>query len=340
MVSGLETAAKQDFMSPGAAASGPLLAVEGLTTVFDTPSGRLTGVDDVALTVGRGEIVAVVGESGCGKTVLSLSVLGLVPPPGRVAAGQAVFDGRNLLSLSKRELRAVRGARASMIFQEPMTSLNPVLTIGDQVAEPVRTHRGVGKRQALDEAAAMLAKVGLPDPSRRLQSYPHELSGGQRQRVMIAMALILSPELLIADEPTTALDVTVQRQILDLLLERSRDAGASLVLITHNLGVVAQTADAVAVMYAGRIVEYAPVGLFFAGPAHPYGQGLLASLPRLEARGQRLAAIPGMVPSLSRLPSGCHFHPRCPRAFGPCAGQTPPLFALADGRRVRCWLYG
>ncbi|WP_300158134.1 ABC transporter ATP-binding protein [Solidesulfovibrio sp.] len=318
----------------------PLLSVENLTTVFDTPSGALAAVDGVDLAVGRGEIVAVVGESGCGKTVLSLSVLGLVPPPGRVASGRAVFAGRDLLSLSARELRAVRGARASMIFQEPMTSLNPVLTIGDQVAEPVRVHKGLPRGQALEAAREMLSRVGLPDPARRMGGYPHELSGGQRQRVMIAMALILSPELLIADEPTTALDVTVQRQILDLMTALARDTGTAVVLVTHNLGVVAQTADAVAVMYAGRLVEYARVETFFQGPAHPYAQGLLASLPRLSARGGRLSPIPGMVPSLSALPSGCHFHPRCPRAFGPCAGEVPPFFTLPDGRRARCWLYG
>ncbi len=318
----------------------PLLSVKNLTTVFDTPAGALTAVDDVDLAVGRGEIVAVVGESGCGKTVLSLSVLGLVPPPGRVASGRALFSGRDLLSLSERELRTVRGAKASMIFQEPMTSLNPVLTVGDQVAEPVRVHKGLPRGQALEAAREMLARVGLPDPARRMGGYPHELSGGQRQRVMIAMALILSPELLIADEPTTALDVTVQRQILDLMTALARDTGTAVILVTHNLGVVAQTADAVAVMYAGRLVEHARVETFFDGPAHPYSQGLLASLPRLSARGGRLSPIPGMVPSLADLPSGCHFHPRCPRAFGPCAGEVPPLFPLPDGRRARCWLYG
>ena len=317
-----------------------LLSVENLTTVFDTPAGPLPAVDGVDLAVKRGEIVAVVGESGCGKTVLSLSVLGLVPPPGRMAAGKAFFAGCDLLALSERELQAVRGARASMIFQEPMTSLNPVLAIGDQVAEPVRAHRRVSRAQALEAAEAMLAKVGLPDPARRMRGYPHELSGGQRQRVMIAMALILSPELLIADEPTTALDVTVQRQILDLMTHLARDTGTAVILVTHNLGVVAQTADAVAVMYAGRLVEYARVETFFAGPAHPYSQGLLASLPRLAGRGGRLSSIPGMVPSLAALPPGCHFHPRCPRAFGPCAGQAPPFFTLPDGRRARCWLYG
>lgn len=338
-MSGLAATAEQDFMSPGQAGPGPLLSVAGLTTVFEPPSGRLTAVDGVDLDVFRGQILAVVGESGCGKTMLSLSVLGLVPPPGRVVSGRAVFAGRDLLALSEGERRAVRGARASMIFQEPMTSLNPVLPIGEQVAEPVRVHRRASKREALGAAAAMLAKVGLPDPARVLSRYPHELSGGQRQRAMIAMALILSPQLLIADEPTTALDVTVQRQILDLVSGLSRDTGTAVVLVTHNLGVVAQVADAVAVMYAGRLVEDAPVEAFFEGPAHPYGQGLLASLPRLADRGRRLSAIPGMVPSLSRLPSGCHFHPRCPRAFGPCAGEVPPFFPLPDGRRVRCWLY-
>ncbi|EFL50351.1 oligopeptide/dipeptide ABC transporter, ATPase subunit [Solidesulfovibrio fructosivorans JJ]] len=316
-----------------------LLSVENLTTVFDAPRGALTAVDGVDLAIGRGEVVAVVGESGCGKTVLSLSVLGLVPPPGRVVSGKAVFDGRDILALPERERRAIRGSRASMIFQEPMTSLNPVLTIGDQVAEPVRIHRKASRREAMDAAAAMASRVGLPDVSKRLSAYPHELSGGQRQRVMIAMALILSPELLIADEPTTALDVTVQRQILDLMLGLTRDSGTAIALITHNLGVVAQTADAVAVMYSGRVVEYAGVRAFFDGPAHPYSQGLLASLPRLSDRG-RLTPIAGTVPSLSALPTGCHFHPRCPRAFAPCAHEAPPFFTLDNGRRARCWLYG
>jgi len=317
-----------------------LLQVENLTTVFDTASGPVVAVDDVSCSVARGEVLAVVGESGCGKTVLSLSILGLVSSPGRVVSGRALFAGRDILALPERERRAIRGRRASMIFQEPMTALNPVLTIGDQVAEPVRIHHHTSRREALATAEAMLARVGLPEPGRRLGSYPHELSGGQRQRVMIAMALILSPELLLADEPTTALDVTVQRQILDLMLGLAREAGTAIVLVTHNLGVVAQTADNVAVMYSGRMVEYAPVAAFFEGPAHPYGQGLLASLPRLSDRGHRLSPISGTVPSLSALPAGCHFHPRCPRAFAPCFREAPPLFALGDGRFARCWLHG
>jgi oligopeptide/dipeptide ABC transporter ATP-binding protein len=317
-----------------------LLTVENLTTVFDTAAGTVAAVDSVDLAVNRGEVLAIVGESGCGKTVLSLSVLGLLVPPGRVASGRAVFDGQDLLALPQRKLRTIRGRRASMIFQEPMTSLNPVLTIGDQVAEPVRVHKGLSRREALGVAEAMLDRVGLPEPGRQLAAYPHELSGGQRQRVMIAMALVLSPELLIADEPTTALDVTVQKQILDLMLGLTRDAGTAIALVTHNLGVVAQTADNVAVMYSGRLVEYASVAEFFKAPAHPYSQGLLASLPRLEDRGRRLSPIAGAVPSLYRLPSGCHFHPRCPRAFAPCSGETPPLFTLPGGRRARCWLYG
>lgn len=318
----------------------PLLAVENLTTVFDTRAGAVRAVDGVDLAVGRGEVLAVVGESGCGKTVLALSVLGLIAPPGRIASGRAVFDGTDLLALSEGERRAVRGRRASMVFQEPMTSLNPVLTIGDQVSEPVRIHRRASRRDALDAAAAMLDRVGLAGSDRRLGAYPHELSGGQRQRVMIAMALILSPELLIADEPTTALDVTVQRQILDLMLGLTRDAGTAIALVTHNLGVVAETADNVAVMYSGRIVEYGAVADFLRAPAHPYSQGLLASLPRLRDRGQRLTPVPGTVPSLAALPGGCHFHPRCPRAFAPCDREIPPPFFLPDGRRVRCWLHG
>uniref|UniRef100_I2PY37 Oligopeptide/dipeptide ABC transporter, ATP-binding protein n=1 Tax=Desulfovibrio sp. U5L TaxID=596152 RepID=I2PY37_9BACT len=324
----------------GQRADAPLLAVEGLTTVFDTPRGPLTAVDGVDLAIGRGEVLAVVGESGCGKTVLALSVLGLVSPPGRIVSGRAVFGGQDLLALPEGRRRTIRGSRASMIFQEPMTSLNPVLSIGDQVSEPVRVHRRASRREALTAAGAMLDRVGLSGAGRRLRAYPHELSGGQRQRVMIAMALILSPELLIADEPTTALDVTVQRQILDLMLGLARDTGTAIALVTHNLGVVAETAENVAVMYSGRLVEYGAVADFLGEPAHPYGQGLLASLPRLSDRGRRLTPIPGTVPSLADLPTGCHFHPRCPRAFAPCARDIPPLFDLPDGRRVRCWLYG
>lgn len=316
-----------------------LLQVEGLTTVFDGPTGPATAVDGVDLAVDRGGVLAVVGESGCGKTVLSLSMLGLVTPPGRVTAGRAKLSGTDILALPEGERRAVRGRRASMIFQEPMTALNPVLTIGDQVAEPLRIHAGASRREALAAAEAMLARVGLPEPRRRLIGYPHELSGGQRQRVMIAMALMLSPELLIADEPTTALDVTVQGQILELMLTLAREAGTAILLVTHNLGVVAQTADAVAVMYSGRVVENAPVAAFFEGPAHPYSQGLLASLPRVGDPGRRLSPIPGTVPSLSALPTGCHFHPRCPRVFEPCSRQIPPLFDLPGGRQARCWLH-
>jgi oligopeptide/dipeptide ABC transporter ATP-binding protein len=316
-----------------------LLTLSHLTTVFDTDAGTAVAVDDVSLSVPRGRTLALVGESGCGKTVLALSSLGLVTPPGRVAQGRAIFDGRDILALPERQRRAIRGRRAAMVFQEPMTALNPVLTIGDQVAEPVRVHTRLSKRQALAKAEAMLAQVGLPDPGRCLAAYPHELSGGQRQRAMIAMALILSPELLIADEPTTALDVTVQRQILDLMVELTRARDTAIVLVTHNLGVVAQTADAVAVMYSGRLVEESPVASLFADPLHPYTQGLLASLPRLTAPGSRLSPIAGTVPSLLALPRGCHFHPRCPRAFAPCAKDVPPMTQTPDGRRVRCWLH-
>jgi len=316
-----------------------LLAIEDLTTVFDTARGPAVAVDGVSLRLARGRTLAVVGESGCGKTVLSLSALGLITPPGRVASGHAFFDGRDLPALPEHERRTILGRRASMIFQEPMTALNPVLTIGDQVSEPVRVHAGLSRRQALDAAEAMLAQVGLPDPGRRLAAYPHELSGGQRQRVMIAMALILSPELLIADEPTTALDVTVQRQILDLMVELTRARDTAIILVTHNLGVVAQTADTVAVMYSGRMVEQAPVAALFAEPLHPYTQGLLASLPRLDDPERGLTPIPGTVPSLFARPDGCHFHPRCARAFAPCRRDAPPLLARPDGRQVRCWLY-
>ncbi|HML56494.1 MAG TPA: ABC transporter ATP-binding protein [Solidesulfovibrio magneticus] len=317
-----------------------LLRVEGLSTVFETPAGPLTAVDGVDLTVSRGEVVAVVGESGCGKTMLALSILGLVPSPGRIVSGRAALGDTDVLALPESRRRLVRGKRAAMIFQEPMTALNPVLTIGEQVAEPLRVHAGASRRESLAAAEAMLARVGLPDPGRQLGRYPHELSGGQRQRVMIAMALMLRPELLIADEPTTALDVTVQGQILSLMLDLARDAGTAILLVTHNLGVVAQTADRVAVMYAGRLVEEARVDAFFQGPAHPYSRGLLASLPRLDDPGRRLTPVPGMVPSLAALPTGCHFHPRCGEAFAPCADNAPPLFELPGGGQARCWLHG
>ncbi|MEW5772498.1 MAG: ABC transporter ATP-binding protein [Thermodesulfobacteriota bacterium] len=316
-----------------------LLEIRGLATHFFTSAGEARAVDGVDLALDRGETVAVVGESGCGKTMLALSVLRLVPdPPGRIVAGQVRFDGEDLLALSEDGMRAVRGRRISMIFQEPMTALNPVFTVGEQVAEMLVLHRGLGKAEALDAAADLLGLVRIPDARQRLRSYPHELSGGMRQRIVIAMALACDPDLVLADEPTTALDVTIQAQILDLLMDLKERKGAAVLLITHDLGIVAQTCSRAMVMYAGQAVEEAGVAGLFADPLHPYTRGLLGSLPKLTRRGSRLAPIPGIVPSLTALPPGCSFHPRCPQAFGRCRAERPPLLAR-DGRQVRCWLY-
>ena len=295
-------------------------------------------VDTVSLTVRQGETLAVVGESGCGKTVLALSVLGLIPdPPGRVIAGQALYRGRDLVAMSEAELQSVRGNHIAMIFQEPMTSLNPVFRVGEQIAEGFRLHKKATRAEAADRAIEMLRLVGIPNPGERSQSYPFELSGGMRQRVMIAMALVNDPDLLFADEPTTALDVTIQAQILDLMRELQQRRGSGILLITHDLGVVAETAQRVVVMYAGQVAEQAPVAELFASPQHPYTQGLLASVPRLGVR-RTLAPIPGMVPGIFNLPSGCRFWPRCPRAFARCTA-CPPLFQLGPGHTARCWLH-
>ena len=316
----------------------PLLTIRELSTAFFTAQGQALAVDSESLALAPGEILGLVGESGCGKTVLSLSVLGLVDEPGRVLGGEVLFDGRDLRAMSPAELRHVRGAGIGMIFQEPMTSLNPVMRVGDQVGEPLRAHAGLSARQARRRAVELLAEVGLPDAERAAACFPHELSGGMRQRAMIAMALACRPRLLIADEPTTALDVTVQKQILDLMVRLVRANRTATLLITHNLGVVAQTCDRVGVMYSGRVVEESPVQDLFRKPLHPYTAGLLASVPRLGER-RRLTPVAGMVPPPADLPRGCHFHPRCPRAFAPCAEKVPPVFTPSPGRFVRCWLH-
>jgi peptide/nickel transport system ATP-binding protein len=299
-------------------------------------------VDTVSLRVRQGETLAVVGESGCGKTVLALSILGLVPdPPGRVTEGSARFEGRDLLALPESELTRIRGNRISMIFQEPMTSLNPVMRIGDQIVEAVRLHRNISSKEAHDIAVEMLRLVRIPEPARRAREYPHQLSGGMRQRAMIAMALACRPALLIADEPTTALDVTIQAQILALILDLQKELGTGLVLITHDLGVVAQTAQRVIVMYAGRKVEEAGVEALFAAPKHPYTRGLMASIPAVPASGApaqaRLNEIPGTVPSLVRLPKGCAFAPRCKLAIKRCEAEYPPLADWGGGHLAACW---
>ncbi|MES9995073.1 oligopeptide/dipeptide ABC transporter ATP-binding protein [Desulfovibrio aminophilus] len=318
----------------------PLLSIQELCTDFLGGRGQARAVDGVSLDVLPGETLALVGESGCGKTVLALSVLRLIPdPPGRVTSGKALFRGRDLLVLSESEMRGLRGSALSMVFQEPMTSLNPVFRVGEQIAETLRLHKGLDRKAAWSAAVDMLDRVGIPAPAERAASFPHEMSGGMRQRVMIAMALACDPDLLLADEPTTALDVTIQAQILDLLVQvRERRAGGATLLITHDLGVVARAADRVAVMYAGQILEQAQVGRLFKNPLHPYAQGLLASLPRPGSRG-RLTPIPGTVPSIFDLPRGCRFHPRCPKRFQPCDSEAPPLFSPEAGHDVRCWLY-
>jgi oligopeptide/dipeptide ABC transporter ATP-binding protein len=319
-------------------ASGPpLLAVEGLCVEFATDAGILRAVDGIDLRVERGETLALVGESGCGKTMTALAIMGLVPEPaGRIAAGRIGFDGVDLQSLTAAERRAYRGSRIGMIFQEPMTSLNPAFTIGDQIGEGLVRHRGLSRRAARAEAIEMLRRVHVPAPHERADDYPHRLSGGMRQRAMIAMALACQPALLIADEPTTALDVTIQAQILELLRELREATGTAMLLITHDLGVVAETADRVAVMYAGRIVEEAPVGRLFAAPQHPYTIGLLGAVPLLAGRRSRLATIEGNVPDPLHLPPGCRFAPRCPFAEPRCHAEDPTLLELGPGHRAAC----
>jgi oligopeptide transport system ATP-binding protein len=316
----------------------PLLSVRRLTTRFRTDRGSLAAVDDVSFDVAPGETLAIVGESGSGKSVTALSILRLVPnPPGEIAGGEIVFEGRDLLRLSPREMRAIRGDRIAMIFQEPMNSLNPALTVGLQVAEPMHQHRGLSWSAALDGARALLQKVQIPDAESRLHTYPHQYSGGMRQRAMIAMALACKPRLIIADEPTTALDVTVQAQILDLLKALTRETGAALILITHDLGVVARYADRVIVMYAGRVVEQAGAQALYRAPQHPYTRGLLASVPRLDGvAGERLVPIEGSPPDLAALPAGCAFAPRCRFVDVACRGERPPLRAIDGEHQHAC----
>ena len=323
--------------------SAPLLEIRGLRTYFNTEAGVAKAVDGVDLTISPGEVVGLVGESGSGKSVTALSVLRLIPePPGKIVGGEVLFNGRDLLKLDYDAIRSVRGKEISMIFQEPMTSLNPVFTIGMQLVEVYLQHQRIPRQEAFDRSVEMLRLVGIPDGAERMKQYPHQFSGGQRQRIMIAMALALNPSLLIADEPTTALDVTIQAQILDLMLEmKERHKDAAILLITHNLAVVAETCDRVAVMYGGKIQELAPVKELFKNPMHPYTRGLLGSLPRVDGdRAQRLVTIPGSVPDILDLPVGCKFTTRCPDRFEPCANIEPALVERAPGHFVRCHLYG
>ena len=297
-------------------------------------------VDGVSFEIGGGETLALVGESGCGKSVSALSILRLVPEPaGRIVGGEIRLAGRDVLGLSAREMRALRGNVVSMVFQEPMTSLNPVFRVGSQIAAVVRLHTGVTRGEARQRAVKLLERVGIPAPEDRVDDYPHQMSGGMRQRVMIAMALACGPQLLIADEPTTALDVTIQAQILDLLKELQAESGMAVLLITHDLGIVAETADRVAIMYAGKIVEEADVRDLFANPRHPYTQGLFASLPKVGGKRGRLTTIEGQVPAATQFPPGCRFHPRCPHVMDVCRTEEPGVTMLGPGHRVSCWLH-
>ncbi len=319
-------------------AAGPLLEVRNLRTSFDTPRGLFRAVDGIDFTLTAGRTVGLVGESGCGKSVTSLSLMGLVQqPPGRIEADRLRFEGRDLLTMSPQERRALRGGRMSMVFQEPMTSLNPVHTIGRQIVEVIRAHRDVSAAAARARAIEVLELVRIPSAASRLDDYPHQLSGGMRQRVMIAIALACEPSLLIADEPTTALDVTIQAQILELLRDLQQRLKMAILIITHDLGVIAELADEVIVMYAGGIVEQAPVGTLFDDPQHPYTIGLLGSIPRLDDERERLATIEGTVPAATSMPAGCRFAPRCPFADPRCATQPPPVRTLGTGHRAACW---
>jgi oligopeptide/dipeptide ABC transporter ATP-binding protein len=316
-----------------------LLEVRGLKTYFHVMDGTVPAVDGVDIQLKRGETLGLVGESGCGKSVTSLTIMRLIDiPPGEIVAGEIWFDGREILSLPMSEMRKIRGSDMSMIFQEPMTSLNPVFTVGYQIAEAVTAHRQVSKKEAWNRAVEMLEAVGIPSPERRVKQYPHELSGGMRQRVMIAMALSCDPKLVIADEPTTALDVTIQAQILELIKAMQVRTGAALLLITHDLAVVAETVQRMAVMYAGKIVETGTAEEVLLNPKHPYTQGLITSIPSNVPRGQRLNVIRGTVPNPFRMPAGCRFEPRCPFAFEPCKAFDPPLRATDPARKAACWL--
>ena len=323
--------------------SQPLLSIEGLKTHFKTDDGMIHAVDGVDLAIQRGETLGVVGESGCGKTVTAMTVMKLVAmPPGRIVAGRILWQGRDLVPLGPDEMRSIRAKEIAIVFQEPMTSLNPVYSIGEQIAEVIRLHEGVGNREALDKTIEMLKLVHISNPERRVHDYPHQFSGGMRQRVMIAMALSCRPKLLIADEPTTALDVTIQAQILELLGELKERFGMAVMLITHAMGVIAETAQRVAVMYAGKVVEEAPVASLFASPLHPYTQGLIRSIPRVDTAAtdkKRLEAIGGVVPSLLDPPPGCRFAARCKYARAICTEETPPLREVKAGHKVACVLY-
>jgi oligopeptide/dipeptide ABC transporter ATP-binding protein len=318
----------------------PLLEIRNLKTCFYTEDGVVPAIENVSFSLDKGETIGIVGESGSGKSVTALSVMRLIPnPPGRIECGEIIFEGENLLEKRMDQMRGIRGNDIAMIFQEPMTSLNPVLTVGDQIMEAIVLHQKLSKQDAKDKAVHMLRLVGIPSPERRVNDYPHQMSGGMRQRVMIAMALSCNPKLLIADEPTTALDVTVQAQILELMMALKDDLGTSVMLITHDLGVIAETADKVVVMYAGNVVEKAGVRELFREPAHPYTMGLLGSIPKLNEDSKRLQSIEGVVPSPFNMPKGCRFSPRCGHAMDICREREPVFAKIADGHHVSCWKY-
>jgi len=319
-----------------------LLSLRDLRTYFLSKRGEVRAVDGVSYSISKGEIIGLVGESGSGKSVTALSILRLVPsPPGKIVGGQIMFDGMDLLALSKSEMKKIRGGRISMIFQEPMRSLNPVFTIGEQISEAIRLHQGLKKKEALERSIEMLKMVGIPSPKRRIKDYPHELSGGMRQRVMIAMALSCHPDLLISDEPTTALDVTIQAQILELMGDLRQKLDMAILLITHNLGIVAETAQRIVVMYAGKIMEEAPTLQLFENPLHPYTRGLQRSIPKIgqkyRSSNRKLQEIPGVVPDLHQLPHGCRFHPRCPEAGERCKLEEPEMSEVEPNHFVRCF---
>jgi len=318
----------------------PLLKVRNLRTVIDTAHGTFPAVDGVSFALEKGAVLGIVGESGSGKSLLALSLLGLLPSKARIESGQALLDGKNLCAFSERELRSVRGRRIGMIFQEPLTSFDPLYTIGDQIAESLRRHSGFGPKQARAQAVELLSTVGIPRPELAYDEYPFQFSGGMRQRAMIAMALAPDPELLIADEPTTALDVTIQAQILELLKQLQRERGIAVLFISHNLGVIAEIADEVMVMYGGQVMERTEVERLFDAPAHPYTQSLLEARPALDRAPSRLRAIPGQVPSLESRPAGCPFHPRCGRSLPICTRERPPISILGPDQEVACWLHG
>lgn len=316
-----------------------ILKAKNLRTSFYTEEGVVRAVDGLSFSLSKGETLAIVGESGCGKSVTSLSILGLIQESGKIEEGEILYNNQDLLKLSEKEMRSIRGKEISMIFQEPMTSLNPVFTVGKQISESLKYHQGLNKRDAREKAIEMLKLVRIPDPEKSIHKYPHELSGGMRQRVMIAMALACEPKILIADEPTTALDVTIQAQIMDLLSEIKEKTELAIILITHDLGVVAEIAQNVMIMYGGKSVEYSDIHSIYKDPKHPYTKGLLQSIPRLDVSKETLYSIKGSIPNLANLPKGCHFAPRCDECMDICKEKMPGVTTLNDGRKVRCWLY-